>query len=86
MPKYPKKVQVLFSEEQFEELTELASARGKPVGTLVREAVQEYHLAKKKSREISEAADRILTFPPVSVPETWEELEEELSRLHGAGE
>lgn len=82
MPKYLKRVQVLLTEEQLKDLQEIASQQGKKLGTLVREAIEEYHLKKKKEREIFEAANRILSFPPTPVPREWEEIEEEVSRLH----
>lgn len=83
MPKYSKRVQVLLTEQQYKTLEEIASQRKKKVGSLVREAVEEYHLKKKKKREIAEAADRLLSLPPVPVPETWEEFEKELACAHG---
>ncbi len=82
MPKYLKKIQVLVTEKQYEDLQEIASQKGKKIGTLVREAIEEYHLKKKREREIAEAADRLLSLPPVPVPETWEEFEKELAREH----
>jgi len=57
MPKYLKKVQVLLTEKQYKDLEEIASRHQKKLGTLVREAIEEYHLKKKKEREIAEAAD-----------------------------
>jgi hypothetical protein len=86
MPKYKRKIQVLLTEEQFKGLEEIASKEGRKLGTLVREAVAEYHLKKKRKREIAEAVERLLALPPTPVPETWEELEEELSRLHAVVE
>ena len=83
MPKYFKKVQVLLTENQYNGLEEIASQRKKKLGTLVREAVEEYHIKKKKEREIAEAADRILSLPEVPIPEDWEEFEKELARAHG---
>ena len=55
MPKYLKKVQVLLTETQYKDLEEIASQRKRKLGTLVREAIEEYHLKKKKEREIAEA-------------------------------
>ena len=77
MPKYLKKVQVLLTERQYTDLEEIASRQGKKLGTLVREAIEEYHLKKKKQREIAEAADRILSMPEVPVPEDYQEWEKE---------
>jgi metal-responsive CopG/Arc/MetJ family transcriptional regulator len=77
MPKYLKKIQVLLTEKQYKDLEEIASQQKKKFGTLVREAIEEYHLKKKKEREIAEAADRILSMPEVPVPEDYQEWEKE---------
>jgi hypothetical protein len=83
MAKYQKKVQVLLTDRQFKDLEELASKRNKKLGFLVREAIEEYHLKKKKKQKVAEAVDRLLSLPPVPVPESWEEFEKELARAHG---
>jgi len=83
MAKYAKKIQVLLTEKQYEDLEAIASQQKKKLGTLVREAIEEYHLKKKKKREIAEAADRLLSLPKVPAPENWEEFEKELARAHG---
>ena len=83
MAKYQKKVQVLLTDRQFKDLEELASKRNKKLGFLVREAIEEYHLKKKKKQKVAEAVDRLLSLPPVPVPESWEEFEKELARDHG---
>jgi hypothetical protein len=77
MPKYLKKVQVLLTETQYKDLEEIASKQKRKLGTLVREAIEEYHLKKKKEREIADAADRILSMPEVPVPEDYQEWEKE---------
>jgi len=86
MAKYSKRVQVLLTEQQLKELEEIASRNHKKLGTLVREAVEEYHLKKNKRQKIAEAADRLLSFPEVPAPENWEEFEKELARAHGIHE
>jgi predicted DNA-binding protein len=83
MARFAKKVQVLLTDEQYQELEELAYQQGKKIGSLVREAIEEHHLRKKREQEIAAAADRILSFPSFTMPESWDELEEELGRLHG---
>ena len=83
MAKYQKKVQVLLTDRQFKDLEELASKRNKKLGFLVREAIEEYHLKKKKKQKVAEAVDRLLSLPPVPVPESWEEFEKDLARAHG---
>ena len=77
MAKYQKKVQVLLTDRQFKDLEELASKRKKKLGYLVREAVEEYHLKKKKDHEIAEAVDRLLSLPEVPVPEDYQKWEAE---------
>ena len=83
MPKYSKKIQVLLTETQYKALEEISSKGKKKLGSLVREAIEEYHLKAKKKKEIAEAADRLLSLPPVPVPESWEEFEKQLGRAHG---
>lgn len=83
MPKYQKKIQVLLTDEQFRDLGKIAEQRRKKLGTLVREAIEEYHLKQAKQRRIAEAVDRLLALPDVPAPENWEQFEEELARAHG---
>lgn len=86
MAKYSKKIQVLLTEQQLRELEEIAKKNHKKLGTLVREAIEEYHLKKNKQQKIAEAVDRLLSLPEVAVPENWEEFEKELARTHGSHE
>ena len=83
MPAYQRKIQVLLTEEQFQDLGEIAAQQKKKVGALVREAIEEYYLKKAKQGRIAEAADRLLSLPEVSVPEDWEQFEKELAHAHG---
>jgi len=75
--KYSKKIQVLLTEHQYKALEEISSQRKKKLGYLVREAIEEYHLKKKKRREIAEAVDRLLSLPEVSVPDDYQKWEVE---------
>jgi rRNA-processing protein FCF1 len=77
MPKYLKKIQVLVTEKQYRDLEEIASQQKRKFSTLVREAIEEYHVKKKKEREIAEAVDRLLSLPEVEVPEDYQKWEEE---------
>ena len=77
MAKYLKKVQVLLTEQQLKDLEEIASKNHKKLGTLVREAIEEYHLKKKKQQEIAEAVDRLLSLPEVPAPEDYQKWETE---------
>ena len=77
MAKYLKKVQVLLTEQQLKDLEEIASKNHKKLGTLVREAIEEYYLKKKKQQEIAEAVDRLLSLPEVPAPEDYQKWEAE---------
>lgn len=77
MAKYLKKIQVLLTEQQLKDLEEIASKNHKKLGTLVREAIEEYHLKKKKRQEIAEAVDRLLSLPEVPAPEDYQKWEAE---------
>jgi hypothetical protein len=77
MAKYLKKVQVLLTEQQLKNLKEIASKNHKKLGTLVREAIEEYHLKNKKQKEIAEAVDRLLSLPEVPAPEDYQKWEAE---------
>jgi len=77
MPKYLKKVQVLLTEKQYKDLEEIASQQGKKLGTLVREAIEEYHLKKKKEQDIAEGVDQLLSLPEAQVPEDYQKWEKE---------
>lgn len=77
MAKYSKKVQVLLTEQQLKDLEEIASKNNKKLGTLVREAIEEYHLKKKKEQKIAEAVDRLLSLPEVPAPEDYQKWEAE---------
>lgn len=80
MPNYSKKIQVLVTDTQYQELEEIASKEHKKLGTLVREAVVEYHLKKNKRRRIAEAVDRLLSLPEVEAPQEYLKWEEEYLR------
>ena len=77
MPKYQRKIQVLLTEEQFRALGEIAAQQEKKIGTLVREAIEEYHLKKAKQHRIAKAVDKLLSLPEVTVPENYQEWEAE---------
>ena len=77
MAKYLKKVQVLLTEQQLKDLEEVASKNHKKIGTLVREAIEEYYLKKNKQQKIAEAVDRLLSLPEVPAPEDYQKWETE---------
>ncbi len=77
MAKYSKKVQVLLTEQQLKELEEIAARNHKKLGTLVREAIEEYHLKKNKQQKIAEAVDRLLSLPEIPAPDDYQKWEAE---------
>ena len=77
MAKYLKKVQVLLTEQQLKDLEEVASKNHNKIGTLVREAIEEYYLKKNKQQKIAEAVDRLLSLPEVPPPEDYQKWEAE---------
>ena len=77
MAKYHKKVQVLLTEKQYQDLEGIASQQKKKLGTLVREAIEEYYLKKKRKKEVAEAVDRLLSLPEVPVPDDYQKWEAE---------
>ena len=80
MPKYQKKIQVLLTEEQFRDLSDIAAQQNKKLGALVREAIEEYHLKKANQRRIAHAVDRILSLPQLPVPKNDQEWEAEYQK------
>jgi hypothetical protein len=80
MPKYSKKIQVLVTNDQYQELENIAAQRHAKLGTLVREAVVEYHLKKNKRRRIAEAVDRLLSLPEVEAPRDYQKWEADYLR------
>lgn len=75
--KLSKKVQVLLAEQQLKDLEETASQQKKKIGTWVREAIEEYHLKKKKEQQIAHAVNRILSLPEVLASEDYQKWEAE---------
>ena len=86
MPRYSRKAQVLFTEEQFNKLQAIAKKERKKISALIREAVEEVHLKKERSRQVRNAADKLLCLAeknPVDIPFNHQEWEEEYSKLKG---
>jgi len=77
MAKYCNKVQVLLTDQQLKDLQEIALKNNKKLGTLVREAIEDYHLKKNRQQRIAEAVDRLLSLPEVPVPEDYQKWEAE---------
>ncbi|OHB72688.1 MAG: hypothetical protein A2W23_10470 [Planctomycetes bacterium RBG_16_43_13] len=82
--KYPRRVQVLFTEKQYKTLEELVARQKKKLGTLIRETVEETYLKEEEKRKMKDAADSLLKLSaesPAPPPESWEKWEKEYSRL-----
>jgi hypothetical protein len=77
MPRYSKKIQVLLTEKQFEDLGEIAAQQKTKLGTLVRKAIEEQYLKNKRQRGIAEAVDRLLSLPETPGPDNYQEWEDE---------
>ena len=80
MAKYQKKIQVLLTDEQFQDLLEIAEQQKKKLGVLVREAIEEYHLKKANQRRISKAVNRLLSLSEQPVPENYQDWEAEYQK------
>ncbi|MBI3957830.1 MAG: hypothetical protein HY328_03395 [Chloroflexi bacterium] len=76
MAVYTVRVQAMLTEEQHNTLVECAHRAQKPVGVLVREAVQRVYLQQIDQQRRQEALNRMLTLnAPVG---DWEEMEDEI--------
>lgn len=75
MPRYTKKAQVLFTEQQYLDLQEIAEQEHKPLGTLLREAAEQVYLKKKRVREKVQAVKELLSLKETDVPENYQEWE-----------
>jgi hypothetical protein len=75
MAKYERKIQVLLTEEQFQDLDRIAMEQNKKLGTLVREAIEEYHLKQAKQHRIAAAVDKLLALPDVRAPKNYQDWE-----------
>jgi hypothetical protein len=75
MQKYSKKIQVLLTEEQFQDLTEIADQKKKKLGVIVREAIEVHYLKKANQRKVSKAVDNLLELPEMPVPVNYQDWE-----------
>jgi hypothetical protein len=76
MPRYQRKAQVLFTEDQYTRLQEIAKQEGKKLGALLRDAAEQVHLRRARAREKARAVRDLLALGPIPAPddyETWEE-------------
>ena len=82
MPILRHKVQVLLDDKQHRALLALAKARGKPLSSLLREAVVEQllHEARRSARRKAFEEISAMALPVAD----WPAMEEEIERAHGA--
>ena len=78
-----KRIEVMFSSEQIEYLQSIARSKGKSLESLVREAVEELYLERKKEERL-EAVQRMAAMKlPVA---DWEQMERESMLETGEGD
>lgn len=77
MPKYTRKAQVLFTDQQYRDLLEMAEQAHRPLGSLLREAAERVYLKKKRAREKAQAVKELLSLKETDVPEDYQKWEEQ---------
>ncbi len=77
MPKYTRKAQVLFTDQQYRDLLEMAEQAHRPLGSLLREAAEQVYLKKKRAREKAQAVKELLSLKETDVPEDYQKWEEQ---------
>ena len=83
MATYTIRVQTMLTEDQHNVLVECASRAHKPVGVLVREAVQQVYLQQAEHQRRQDALNRMLALnAPV---DDWEEMEDEIIQAANDG-
>jgi hypothetical protein len=75
MARYTRRAQVLLTEVQYRSLQTLAEAEEKPLGVLLREAVEEVYFQEKKREQKARAARQLLALPGTEVPDDYQEWE-----------
>lgn len=80
MSTYCKRAQVLFTEEQYRLLSELAQTVQKSIGTIIRESMVETILAQIKQQKRKEAGRRICSMNLPTIE--WEDFKKELVKAH----
>ena len=78
MAVYNHRVQIVLTGDQHEHLLYLATAVGKPVSVLIREAVEVVYFSPKLEAERLEALEELLTLNAPAID--WSEMEAEIIR------
>jgi hypothetical protein len=75
MARYTKKAQVLFTDQQYRDLLQIAEQEHRPLGTLLRGAAEQVYLKKKRAREKAQAVKELLSLKETDVPDDYQEWE-----------
>ena len=76
MPRFQRKAQVPFTEDQYTRLLRISRREGKKLGTLLREAAEQVYLRKVRAGEKAQAVRELLALRLTPAPndyETWEQ-------------
>jgi len=76
MPRFQRKAQVPFTEDQYTRLLRISWREGKKLGTLLREVAEQVYLRKVRAGEKAQAVRELLALGLTPAPndyETWEE-------------
>lgn len=82
MQVYTRRAQTVLTKEQYEELIQIAKERNKPISVLIREAIEQTHLANAALQRRQDALKHLISLKAPS-PD-WEEMEREI--IQGSSE
>jgi hypothetical protein len=77
MPRYQRKAQVLFTEDQYARLLQVSRREGKKLGTLLRDAAEQVYLRKARAGEKAQAVRELLALGLTPAPDDYEAWEEQ---------
>ncbi len=75
MPRYQRKAQVLFTEDQYTRLQRIAKGEGKKLGALLRDAAEQVYLRRARTREKAQAVRDLLALGLLPAPDDYEAWE-----------
>jgi len=85
MPRFQRKAQVLFTEEQYTRLLQISKREGKKLGALLRDAAEQVYLRRARALEKAKAARELLALGPIPAPDDYEIWEEQYLREKYSG-
>ena len=77
MPRYQRKAQVLFTEDQYARLLEIAKREGKKLGAVLRDAAEQVYLRRARGQEKAQAVRELLALGPIPAPDDYEAWEKQ---------